>query len=906
MFAFFLLPVSMAIGGALVSVPIIIHLINRLRFKRIRWAAMEFLLKSQKRNRRRLIIEQILLLLLRCMLVLLAAFLVSRFIGCSAQGFGPKQSSAHFVVLDDTLSQQDKGQDQTGTHSAFDESKRLVKEIAKKASQAGAAQQMRVVKLSDLGTPLFDDRLNDESINRLEKDLDDLKCSDLHIEPQKGVKAALDYFADATNKSGLRLLHFVSDLRSRDWSGQEANALNKDIDSLCQEGVQVNLVDSAHPARADRGVTAPLPHDNFGIVDLRPDTRVAALGMPVQFTVSVQNFTNTEQKNVYLTVRVNGQERLESSEPIPSLPAATLTTHTFLVNFNEKGFNQVTASLPKLPVGLEGDDRRYAVVEVRDQVPVLIIDGSGANGLKPGGDTFYLQTVLSSAKGYQVVPRGVEELEHGNLDQYPSIFLLNVPEIKSEKALHNLEDYVKQGGSVAFFLGDKVRPAYYNDVLYNKGKGLFPAPLADRPSYQKLAEEEEFKKLYLEEQQKLFVRSKHPIFADIFSYQGVFRYLILEGYWPTLPRTKWASAPGTVEELVTLPNEKPLDNFKAAGNQLNQKLQAINEAKFDKWKPGLERHYRAIRDALGGSQLYELALALQALLNDAGDEKNPERPNMKAFWDLPEQATLRQEIEAFRDLVQYGDPLVLTHRFGKGRVVAFLTTAGKGWSKWAGGCPASATYPIVVLELQKFLSSGDEEMNRFVGAPLTIELDAAQYENKMRRYYQPEVQEAPAGTPQPAPGKRAGLTDLGEQLGVADQNKVTLTFDEARKPGVYLFDLFPRQQAGGVEPKPEQRAFVFNVDTLAEGDLKRSSKEELERNPTNAPHDRGKITLYGSRANFMELTQQVADTSQSPWLFLVLLVLLVGEQALAMHLSFHLKSGEALLPAQAMRPQAAA
>ena len=53
---FFLNPWYMAAGGVLVSSPIIIHLINRMRFKRIRWAAMEFLLKSQKRNRRRLII----------------------------------------------------------------------------------------------------------------------------------------------------------------------------------------------------------------------------------------------------------------------------------------------------------------------------------------------------------------------------------------------------------------------------------------------------------------------------------------------------------------------------------------------------------------------------------------------------------------------------------------------------------------------------------------------------------------------------------------------------------------------------------------------------------------------------------------------------------------------------------
>src|SRR5437762_7258239 len=75
---FFVNPWFMAAGGVLVSSPIIIHLINRMRFKRVRWAAMEFLLKSQKRNRRRLTIEQLILLALRCLLVLLVVLLVSR------------------------------------------------------------------------------------------------------------------------------------------------------------------------------------------------------------------------------------------------------------------------------------------------------------------------------------------------------------------------------------------------------------------------------------------------------------------------------------------------------------------------------------------------------------------------------------------------------------------------------------------------------------------------------------------------------------------------------------------------------------------------------------------------------------------------------------------------------------
>src|ERR1700758_5596272 len=110
MFELLLNPANMIIGGALISSPIIIHLINRMRFKRIRWAAMEFLLKSQKRNRRRLIIEQMILLLLRILLVLLAAFLVARFL---YGGVGPR-GAQHVVVIDDTLSMLDASKEGVG------------------------------------------------------------------------------------------------------------------------------------------------------------------------------------------------------------------------------------------------------------------------------------------------------------------------------------------------------------------------------------------------------------------------------------------------------------------------------------------------------------------------------------------------------------------------------------------------------------------------------------------------------------------------------------------------------------------------------------------------------------------------------------------------------------------------
>src|SRR6516225_2281813 len=65
-------------GALLISAPIIIHFINRLRFRRVKWAAMEFLLASQQRNRRRLLLEQLLLLLLRILAVAGLVLLVAR------------------------------------------------------------------------------------------------------------------------------------------------------------------------------------------------------------------------------------------------------------------------------------------------------------------------------------------------------------------------------------------------------------------------------------------------------------------------------------------------------------------------------------------------------------------------------------------------------------------------------------------------------------------------------------------------------------------------------------------------------------------------------------------------------------------------------------------------------------
>ena len=58
-------------GLAAASVPIVIHLLNRRRFREVPWAAMRFLMAAIRKNQRRIRIEQWLLLAVRTLIVLL-------------------------------------------------------------------------------------------------------------------------------------------------------------------------------------------------------------------------------------------------------------------------------------------------------------------------------------------------------------------------------------------------------------------------------------------------------------------------------------------------------------------------------------------------------------------------------------------------------------------------------------------------------------------------------------------------------------------------------------------------------------------------------------------------------------------------------------------------------------------
>src|SRR5262245_14050947 len=106
-------------GLTLGALPILLHLLQRRRYRVRRWAAMEFLRASVRRSSRRLRIEQWLLLLLRALILILAALALARPVWHAARWgwFGTRAAAHVVVVLDDSYSMGWRGESEAVSRS---------------------------------------------------------------------------------------------------------------------------------------------------------------------------------------------------------------------------------------------------------------------------------------------------------------------------------------------------------------------------------------------------------------------------------------------------------------------------------------------------------------------------------------------------------------------------------------------------------------------------------------------------------------------------------------------------------------------------------------------------------------------------------------------------------------------
>ena len=256
----------MLLGGLAIASPILIHLLNKRRFKIVEWAAMDFLFEADKKNRRRVQMENFILLALRCLALLLLALLLARpFLPSGvSQILQKNQRFERVLLIDDSLSQRVLN----GTLPAMDVTTRAVRDLVTDLANSDDTEEyLTVMVTSHPDQPvLSNEPLNSSTVGTLVQTLDDLVCSD-QVADYRASMDQLRQYVSGSSEGLNRVAYVFSDLRFRDWNATESGDLESAPNRLLNEAAELTagcfLVDTGSALDGNLCLlyTSPSPRD---------------------------------------------------------------------------------------------------------------------------------------------------------------------------------------------------------------------------------------------------------------------------------------------------------------------------------------------------------------------------------------------------------------------------------------------------------------------------------------------------------------------------------------------------------------------------------------------------------------------------------------------------------------------
>jgi hypothetical protein len=446
---------------ALVGIPILIHLIRRRKLKIVKWAAMEFLLQSQRKQRRRLRIEELILLLLR-MLIIAAAVLAFARPVLRALGVPILSQNTHVyavIVLDNSFSMGARG---TDGRTSFERAKVAAHEVVTRVLRDG--DSVSVVLLSDKPEAAVDSPSFDRSLVR--RRIEAAPLSDRNT----------DYLAAAhmvvrllrASKTPVKEVYWITDDQSDGWATskkESARTTWADVAKLSR----VNWISagSGENDRENLEVETPVLGSELVTPQLatRIDARIVNHGIKARNDLLV---------NLVVDGAVKGSTRV-------SVPPGGSATAEFLHQFVRIGTHTGSVALndPHNVDGLELDNSAPFVVRVRDRVKVLVLDPHPAHNPSQRESYFLVKAMAPDENLESLQPklREGEGLGGITLRDYDVIAIAGMSSL-SQNDRDALSEFVKAGGGVVIFPGPDSDPRQINTVL--QSSGLLPARLGAR------------------------------------------------------------------------------------------------------------------------------------------------------------------------------------------------------------------------------------------------------------------------------------------------------------------------------------------------------------------------------------------------------------------------------------------
>ena len=469
MFGLGILAPLFAVAGIVgASIPLILHLLNRERARRLVFGTIRFIQMSHQTNVRRHKLKRLLLLLMRILILALLGFAFARPFFAEApiiaQKTGGKRNA--IVILDISYSMQ--------YEQVFENAKREGIAILDGLDATDAAGLIlssdRARVIAPLGSEFSHIRtaLNKAEATYKPTDyLDALQTADEIL---------------ASIPIGEKQIYVIADMQKRGWENFiETDKLNPDV--------QIQFID-VHPEQPQ----------NFAITALNVPPVILKEQQASYLVARVRNFSDAAVENLPIRLFVDGnmihtvQLDLEPDD---------LADAVFRIDFRDEATHTGWVELPE--DALQVDNKRYFTLQSLRSIRVHAVrDKPRTQSPHQTMGTFFMKMAFTA--GRDAVPIDFTESSSvpsaATLDRTDVLVLANVAQISSDEA-GRVATYVAAGGGLIVTVGNNIDAAVY-EQRFGGEIGLMPCNFV-RPVGDAL-DRQQFRVLAT-------VKYEHPIFA---------------------------------------------------------------------------------------------------------------------------------------------------------------------------------------------------------------------------------------------------------------------------------------------------------------------------------------------------------------------------------------------------------
>lgn len=416
-------------AGLAVIIPIIVHLFNFRRPKRIQFSDISLVQEVKKSVVKRMRLRQWLLLLVRCLAILALVAVFANPVIRDENAAVKSGNASVAIVVDNSYSM--RGGNDKGAY--WQQAQILAREIVNAYSRSDEF----IVMTND--EPLLNYNFAEQQA--AVKDLRKLEIRQNSSSLRDLLAVSEDIFTNASNAN--KVLYFISDF-------QKSTVLPDSIFKFRRpEGVDINVIP----------LTTRKLRNAF-VSDHEIETQIIEKDKPVKLALTLVNDAPEPVNNVNLRVIVGKDNRPVATE---NLAAGQKSEININLIPKTSGWQSGYIEIDDYPV--EYDNRRYFSYYVPFREKMLVVEETPAPNLRLmfGGE------VLDQ---FDVKFISFRELAAENLDEYKSILLVGLTDL-STGLQEKLNAHLKEGRSILYFPGEKLQTKNINGFFQGLGIGGF-------------------------------------------------------------------------------------------------------------------------------------------------------------------------------------------------------------------------------------------------------------------------------------------------------------------------------------------------------------------------------------------------------------------------------------------------